>query len=69
MINNSVPTSEKTQYVSITRIRLENLIYGNGSSLFWESNEIRKYSVGKWQSYWVLKDVVHIVTTGLPRSR
>lgn len=36
-------------------------------SSFWESYESDKYSVGKIEKYWMLKEVVYIVTTILWR--
>jgi hypothetical protein len=40
-----------------------NAVWGNSHCLLWEPYETHKYTVGRMQS--ILKQVVHIVTTGL----
>jgi hypothetical protein len=61
IFKNSVHTAKKTQHITVTEINWLTL-FKEIITLQWESYETHKY---KMQSYWLLKQVGHIVTTGL----
>jgi hypothetical protein len=61
MFKNSVRTAKKTPHFTITKINWLTL-FKEIIAVYTESYETHSY---KMQSYWLLKQVGHIVTTGL----
>jgi hypothetical protein len=62
---NSVRTSQETHYVSATKPKQLMLFKENSLFVVRNIRNIQTHCVGKIKNFTILKQVVHIVTTGL----
>jgi thioredoxin-related protein len=63
MYENSVRTSQATDYVSAAKPN-RLMLFGEATAVYCEKHKKYKCTLGRMQSFSMLKQVVHTVTTG-----